>query len=158
VNSFQIIGNRAIDEYGLKARESERKRSHLLLHDGPDDQVQRLVIVLHPGTYVRPHHHSRQWEMLVLLRGRAELLHFDQDGRLHSRAEMNVDAPIAQIPRGEWHGIVVLEPDTTIIEIKPGPYRVNEFADWAPPEGDDRVLSLLRWLASSHPGEVWRRD
>jgi hypothetical protein len=45
--------------------------------------------------------------MLVLLRGRAELLHFDQDGRLLSRAEMNVDETIAQIPRGEWHGIIV---------------------------------------------------
>ncbi len=120
VDNVQIIGNRAIDEYALKAAESERKRSHLLLHGKPDDPVQRLLIVLHPGSYVRPHHRSQQWEMLVLLRDRAGLLHFDKDGRLHSRSEMSVDAAIAQIPRAEWHGFLLLEADTAVMEIKPG--------------------------------------
>jgi dTDP-4-dehydrorhamnose 3,5-epimerase-like enzyme len=42
---------------------------------------------------------------------------------------MNAGAPIAQIPIGAWHGFVVLEPNTTVMEIKSGPYRPNEFAD-----------------------------
>jgi cupin fold WbuC family metalloprotein len=156
VDNLQIIGNRAINEYALKAIESERKRSHLLLHNGPDDPVQRLLIVLQPGSYVRPHHHSQQWEMLVLLRGKAELLHFDQEGLLRSRGEISGDAPIAQIPRAEWHTFLVLEPDTAVMEIKPGPYQANEFADWAPPEGHRKVPSVLNWLLTARPGEIWR--
>lgn len=155
VDNVQIIGNRAIDEYALKAAESERKRSHVLLHSGPSDPVQRLLIVLQPGSYVRPHQHSQQWEMLVLLRGRAELLHFDKDGRLRCRSEMSIDAPIAQISRAEWHGFLVLEPDTAVMEIKPGPYKANEFAEWAPPEGHRKVPSVLNWLSTARPGEIW---
>jgi len=113
-DGIQIIGNRAVGEYALKAAESERKRSHLMLHSGHDDQVQRLLIVMQPGTYVRPHRHSQQWEMLILLRGKGELLHFGSDGQLLSRVEMSSEAPIAQIPIEAWHGFVVLEPDTVV--------------------------------------------
>ena len=58
-----------LDDLCKAARNSERRRAHLLLHSGHQDQVQRLVIAVEPGTYVRPHKHSEQWEMLVLLSG-----------------------------------------------------------------------------------------
>ena len=106
--------------------------------------MQRLLIVMQPGTYVRPHHHSLQWEMLVLLRGRGELLKFSRDGAIVGRNDMSADAPVVQIPVGAWHGFVVREPDTAILEVKPGPYRPNEFADWALPEGDPRVPEFVR--------------
>jgi cupin fold WbuC family metalloprotein len=73
-SEFQIIDHLKVAELVRQAEASERKRSHLLLHAGHDDQVQRLLIALQPGTYVRPHHHSEQWEMLILLSGRAHLL------------------------------------------------------------------------------------
>ena len=34
-----------------------------------------------------------------------------------------------------------------LFEVKPGPYRPNEFADWAPPEGDAAVAHYLESLA-----------
>ena len=147
LDEFQLVSGRTLDDMARDAARSERKRVHLLLHDGHADQVQRLVIVTQPGTYVRPHCHPEQWEMLTLLRGSGELLRFDADGGIASRAELGAEAPVAQIPMGVWHGFWVREPGTAILEVKPGPYRPSEFAEWAPAEGDTRVADYLRQLA-----------
>jgi cupin fold WbuC family metalloprotein len=130
IDAFHSIGRETIAALALQAAKSERKRAHLLLHAGHDDQVQRLVIAMQPGTYVRPHHHSLQWEMLILLTGGGEVLRFSEDGKLLGRIEMNASAPVVQI--------------RVVMEVKPGPYRPNEFADWAPPEGDPGVLGFMR--------------
>lgn len=144
---IQAIGTPAIAELLGKAETSERKRAHMLLHGGHHDQVQRLVIMLERGTYVRPHQHSQQWEMLALLRGSCDLLQFTPQGRLVNRIEMSAACPVVQIPIGAWHGLYVGESGTMLLEVKPGPYRPNEFADWAPPEGDPSVPQYLASLA-----------
>ena len=149
-DEFQIVSRSMLDDMAREAARSERKRVHHLLHDGHGDQVQRLVIVTQPGTYVRPHRHPEQWEILTLLRGSGELLRFDANGHIANRAGMGAQAPVAQIPVGVWHGFWVREPGTAILEVKPGPYRPSEFAEWAPAEGDARVADYLRQLAP-HP-------
>jgi cupin fold WbuC family metalloprotein len=63
---IQVVDHKQIEELASQAKALPRKRAHLLLHHGPADPVQRLMIVLQPNSYVRPHHHSQQWEMLVL--------------------------------------------------------------------------------------------
>jgi cupin fold WbuC family metalloprotein len=108
-----------IADLATQATSSPRKRAHLLMYNGPADSVQRLVIVLQPNTYVRPHHHSRQWEMLVLQQGRGNLVIFDNNARLVDRIELSPSASVIQIPTGVWHGFVVLEPNTAVLEIKP---------------------------------------
>jgi cupin fold WbuC family metalloprotein len=133
VDEFHAVDQAKIAEMARDAAQSERKRVHLLLHAGHHDQVQRLMIVMQPGTYVRPHYHSRQWEMLILLQGRGELLRFDADGGISDRLEMSPAAPVVQIPAGTPHGFVVLAPDTAVMEVKPGPYQPTEFAGWARP-------------------------
>jgi cupin fold WbuC family metalloprotein len=145
--AIQGVGADAIAELLGKAETSKRKRTHLLLHGGHHDQVQRLIIMLERGTYVRPHKHSEQWEMLALLRGRCDLLQFSPVGQLIHRTEMSVAAPVVQIPIGAWHGLYVCDTGTMLLEVKPGPYRPNEFADWAPPEGDPAVPQYLAGLA-----------
>jgi cupin fold WbuC family metalloprotein len=146
VNSgeFQIVSRSTLDEMAREATRSGRKRVHLLLHENHGDQVQRLIIVTQPGTYVRPHRHPEQWEILVLLQGGGDLLRFDANGRIARRARISASAPVAQIPAGVWHGFWVAEPGTAIMEVKPGPYRPSQFAEWAPPEGDVRVAEFLQ--------------
>jgi hypothetical protein len=63
------------------------------------------------------------------------------------RVAMNADAPVVQIAAGAWHGLFVRDNGTLLFEVKPGPYRPNEFADWAPPEGDAAVAPYLESLA-----------
>ena len=61
-HNVQIVDHRQIAELATRARAVPRKRTHLLLHEGPTDPVQGPIIMIQPNTYVRPHHHSRQWE------------------------------------------------------------------------------------------------
>jgi len=152
---LQVVDHHQIADLAAQATSSPRKRAHLLLHSGPADSVQRLVIVLQPNTYVRPHHHLRQWEMLILQRGRGDLLIFDNKGCLVKRIELSPSASVVQIPIGVWHGFVVLERNTTVLEIKPGPYVPNEFADWAPKEGDVNAGRFVEWATNAALGANW---
>ncbi len=155
---IQRVDHAQITELASQAETAARRRTHLLLHSGHEDQVQRLMIVLQPGTYIRPHHHSQQWELVVLLQGRGDLLRFDDSGRLAERMELGPNARLAQIPAGVWHGFVALEKETAVLEVKPGPCRPNEFADWAPVEGAPDARRMLEWLTAAKPGTAWSRD
>jgi len=48
LDEFQLVSGRALDDMARDAARNERKRVHLLLHDGHGDQVQRLIIVTQP--------------------------------------------------------------------------------------------------------------
>jgi cupin fold WbuC family metalloprotein len=127
-----------------------------LLHAGPDDQVQRLLIAAQPGTYVRPHRHSEQWEMLVLQSGLMDVLYFGEDGELLDRQTVDSKSPLVQIAPGVIHGCVMRAPDTLVLEVKPGPYRPTEFVAWAPEEGQAGARDLLNWATSASVGQIWR--
>jgi cupin fold WbuC family metalloprotein len=154
-HNVQVVDHHQIAELAMRAEAAARKRAHLLLHEGHADPVQRLIIVLQPNTYVRPHRHSRQWELLVLQQGRGNLLVFDGDARVRDRIELGPSSSVVQIPIGLWHGFVVLEPNTAVLEIKPGPYLPNEFADWAPEEGDASASRFVEWATNAGSGERW---
>jgi cupin fold WbuC family metalloprotein len=152
----QLVGSEQLVRLLETAAVSTRKRSHLLLHADQQDQVQRLLIGIEPESYVRPHVHSQQWEMMVLLRGRFDFLIFNPQAELVQRLAMSVASPVAQIPRGTWHSGVALAPETLVLEVKPGPYRPNEFAPWAPEEGEPASSAFVHWAAGASLGSTWR--
>jgi len=155
-SELQLVGAAQFSELTSQAAAAPRKRSHLLLHAGPDDQVQKLIIAAQPGTYVRPQQHGAQWEMLVLQSGCMDIVTFDADATVLSRMTLDRAAPIVQIPLTVWHTSVAREPDTIVLEIKPGPYAPNRFAEWAPEEGGERAGPFLRWVTSAESGQRWR--
>jgi cupin fold WbuC family metalloprotein len=154
--ALKLVDAAQLRELTRQAAAAPRKRSHLLLHAGPDDTVQRLIVSAQPGTYVQPHHHTRQWEMLVLQRGCMDVLTFGENGDVRSRVTLDRTAPILHIPVSAWHTSIVREPDTVVVEIKPGPYHPNEFAGWAPAEGDEHAEKFLLWATSAETGQHWQ--
>jgi cupin fold WbuC family metalloprotein len=154
--SMTVVDQRALADLMQKAKAAPRRRSHLLLHRDHDDQVQRLVILLGTGTYVRPHQHSEQWEMLALIRGRADFLMFTEDGELMERVELGADrVGVVEIPPGQVHGCVAIDDGTAVLEIKPGPYRPNEFMPWAPAEGVPDADRFVAWALAARAGTLW---
>ena len=151
------LDDAALSELFRQAKASPRLRAHLLLHGGHDDPVQRLAIALCRGSYVRPHVHSAQWEMLILLRGSADVLFFTPEGRLVERTALSGGATtVLQIPQGQAHAAVAFQDDTAVIEVKPGPYRANEFMDWAPAEGSADAGAFVEWMMQAAVGTSWR--
>jgi cupin fold WbuC family metalloprotein len=153
-----LIDEAQLAQLAQDAAAGARRRSHILLHADHQDQVQRLLIGLEPDSYVRPHVHSVQWEMIVLLRGRLDLLIFDPQARLRQRLALEAASPVAQIPPATWHSGVALQSQTLVLEVKPGPYRPNEFAEWAPSEGDTAAAAFVGWAAEAGAGSRWSRQ
>src|SRR3989344_4324154 len=142
-----------------EAAASPRRRKNLNLHASPDDPIQRLCNAFEPGTYVRPHRHGAGvWELFLVLGGRAAVLIFDNEGCVTERTELQAGDGTqgAEIPPGVWHSLVALAPNTVLFEVKPGPYRPtgeNDFAAWAPKEGDASAPAFVAWLTVAGVGD-----
>lgn len=155
---MKIIDAAVLDGLKEAAGASPRRRAHHTLHEELSDPIQRVVIALEPGTYVRPHRHvDRVWELFVLAEGMLAVLGFDDDGRVTDRVELRAGGPrMVELPGGTWHSIVALEPGTLALEVKPGPYRPatdKDFAAWAPAEGDAAAPAMVAWLERARAGE-----
>ena len=101
----------------------------------PEDNSQRMLNALLPGTVLPIHRHTKTTEVLVLLRGKMEEIFYEENPlRETSRVllEAGGDVPGLSIPVGQWHGINVLEP-TVILECKDGKYE---------PLGPEDMISL----------------
>lgn len=154
---MRTIAAAAIADMKAAAAAAPRLRTHATLHDDAADAVQRVVIALQPGTYVRPHRHADGvWELFTALDGALAVLLFDADGTVTERVELRPGGTrLAQVPPGAWHSIAVLEPGTLALEVKPGPYRPStdkDFAAWAPAEGEPGAAAMVRWLEGAEAG------
>jgi cupin fold WbuC family metalloprotein len=150
IDGVQQVGLAEITALFREADFSPRKRAHLLLHREHADQVQRLVIACCVRTYLRPHYHPEQWELLALLHGNAEVITFNSDGSVLQRHSMQ-HAPVAQIGENVLHTVIITAPRTLLLEAKPGPFRPTEFPHWAPEENSQAALELLRHLSEGSP-------
>jgi cupin fold WbuC family metalloprotein len=157
---MKLIDNVLFKKLCEKADESPRRRAHHLIHDSHDEPVQRMLIALQPGTYFRPHRHRRpaKWELVLVLRGIAAWIGFDDQGRVAGRTEAGAHREVKgmEYPPGTWHSLVCLRPDTIIFECKPGPFspvHSEDFAPWAPEEGAPDAADCVRWMVRAMPGD-----
>jgi len=137
------------------ARHSPRGRIIFPIHRTQDALVQRMLNFMQPGTWITPHRHPlpHAIETVQVLRGALGFLTFEPEGEVRSTHRLSADSPVAliDIEPGLWHGMVVLAPNTVLLEIKRGPYDAltdKEFAPWAPDEGDPGAEAWsMRWQA-----------
>jgi cupin fold WbuC family metalloprotein len=152
----KIISHKVLNQLSLEASGSERLRKNLNLHDDYGDPCQRLFIAMEPGTYVRPHRHTDppKPECFMAVRGKLALLVFDGGGEVKQVIPFGdgCDTLAIDLPVGEWHSIIVLEPGTVFFETKPGPYVAmsdKDFASWSPEENSPEVGPYLSVLTET---------
>lgn len=139
-----------------EATRSPRMRSHQLLHESHADPVQRLLVAFAEGTYIQPHRHPEQWEMIMPMRGALDLLSFSEKGVVTARTELTTDTtPAVQIAAGVLHTLVVMTPPALILEIKTGPFRPAEFFELFPSERTPQAANVTTWLATAQVGDIW---
>ncbi|WP_050426544.1 WbuC family cupin fold metalloprotein [Bradyrhizobium tropiciagri] len=150
VRSIQLVGGSASDELLEAAKSAARLRTHMLLHESHADQVQRLLIGLQRGTYVQPHRHPEQWELIVPLEGTLAVFLFSETGVVLERFEIAAGhTRVMEIPAGLWHTLVPVSERALMFEIKPGPFRPAEFALWSPAEGTSTATRAAAWLQNA---------
>ena len=119
-----IIDNKLLNGITERARENERLRMNYNLHETLDEKVQRLFNALEPGTVVPIHRHRQTAETYILLRGRINVLFYDDN---HNETAKYPLDPLkgnygVNIPKGQWHTLEVME-SSVIFEVKEGPYK-----------------------------------
>ena len=117
------INDKLLDELQQKARTSERLRAAMDLRNDANEQSQRMLNALEPGTIVPIHRHPTTAETCLLLRGRLDEIFYDDNGNEIARHHFNTANGVygLQIPAGQWHTIEVFEP-SVILEVKAGSY------------------------------------
>ena len=94
------------------------------LRTSSEDQSQRILNAVEPGTIVPIHRHRSTSETVVIVRGRLIERFYDADGVMTDEVLMEVGGycPVLQVPAAQWHSIEVLDSGTVILEAKDGPY------------------------------------
>ena len=128
-----IIDKKILDELSAKAKASERLRCNLDLRNSADDQSQRMLNALEPGTVMPMHRHKGSSETCICIRGHFEEYFYDSEGRLTDTIDMVPGGVVLNIEKGQWHSLKCLESGTVLLEAKDGPYHPLE---------EDEILQL----------------
>lgn len=118
------ITQETLDTLTTQAKACERLRMSLDLRTSTNDQSQRMLNAVEPGTPLPIHRHCTSAETVVIVRGRLIERFYNDSGELVEEILMEVggDCPVLQIPAGQWHDIEVLESGTVLFEAKDGAY------------------------------------
>lgn len=123
-----------LDKLTAQAKESPRLRMNLDLRNGPEDQSQRMLNAIEPGSPLPIHRHQKTSETVVCLRGRLVWEFYDELERICTETvELSPNGPVValNIPAGQWHTVKALESGSVILEMKEGPYE---------PQSDEDIL------------------
>ena len=117
------ISKELLDNLFEQAKENPRLRQNLDLRTSANDNSQRMLNALLPGTVVPIHRHPQSTENVFLLCGKIVEVICDENGNEIER--ILLDPTVGNygcvVPQGAWHTVEVLEP-SVIYESKDGKY------------------------------------
>lgn len=122
---MKIIEESLLNSVSSQAKESPRLRMNMDLRNNINDQSQRMIIAIEPGSVVPIHRHQKTSETLVCLRGKIVVELYDDLERICTDSIIltpNGQTVAINIPIGQWHTVHALESGTVILEMKDGPY------------------------------------
>src|SRR5689334_15316689 len=121
---MKLFEDSLLDELTAKAAASPRRRAHFNIHAAATDLVQRFLVVALRDSYFRPHLHRTNAELAIVLRGRIELVTFDEGGHVLSREELGERTGrfAYEMANSTWHTLIAKSPEVAFLEVKQGPY------------------------------------
>ena len=130
-----VIDKKILDELTAKAKENPRLRCNLDMRNSAEDQSQRMLNAIEPGSPLPIHRHMKSSETVVCLRGHLREIFYNDKGEVTNVIDLapNSDCVALNIPIGQWHTVEVLESGTVIMEVKDGAYE---------PTGPEDILVL----------------
>ncbi len=118
-----IITKEKLDELTELAKNAPRLRMAMDLRNMPEDQSQRMLNALEPGTVMPIHRHHTSSETVVILRGKIRWMFYDDNG-VESESvllDANSDVRCVNVEKDRWHSLECLE-SSVLLETKDGPY------------------------------------
>ena len=118
------LDGQLLDSLTEQAKASSRLRMSFDLRNGAEDNSQRVLNALEPGTAVPVHRHVASSETFIVLRGTLRETFFNDKGEVMETFVCQAGTPLfgCNIPKGQWHTAESLESGTVILETKDGKY------------------------------------
>ena len=120
-----ILDKKLMDSLSQQAKANPRLRQAFDLRTTPEDQSQRILNAVEPGTILPIHRHRGSTETIIVLRGKVVQHYYDDNG--HKTASYELAPNSAQVgmsvPVGQWHALESLEEGSVIFECKDGAYQ-----------------------------------
>lgn len=118
-----ILNDELLNGVAAEARLSDRLRMNRDLRNSAGDTSQRMLNALEVGTVLPVHRHRTTSETQILLRGRIDVMFYDDAGRETGRFHLDPRSGMygVDVPAGQWHNLEVIEP-AVIFEAKDGAY------------------------------------
>jgi cupin fold WbuC family metalloprotein len=119
-----IINEQILDKLSEQAKNSPRLRMAMDLRNTPDDQSQRMLNALEPGTVMPIHRHLASSETVALLRGKIRWYFYNDNGDVDEEVvlDANGDVRCINVEKGGWHSLECLESGSVLLESKDGKY------------------------------------
>lgn len=126
-----IIDKKLLDDLSAQAKNSPRLRMAFDLRNTPEDNSQRMLNALEPGTIMPIHRHRNSSETVVILRGRI-CWHFYDDAGNETESvvlDANGDVRCINVEKARWHSLECLASGSVLMESKDGRYKPQSPAD-----------------------------
>lgn len=120
-----IINIDFLDSLTEQAKVSLRLRMHYDLRNSPDDNSQRMLNALEPGTIIPIHRHKETSETVMVIRGKVRWLFYDDEGIVTDTVVVSADGAVKglSIPKGQWHSLEPIVSGSVVMASKDGKYQ-----------------------------------
>lgn len=126
-----VIDKVFLDSLCEQAQNNPRLRINYDLRNSENDQSQRMLNALQPGTILPIHRHPSTSETMIVVQGSVEQKFYGEDGKLTESFILKAGSShvMVHIPAGMWHNLICLEKGTVIFEAKGGAYQPVNIED-----------------------------
>ena len=119
-----VVDTNLLDALTAQAKASPRLRMNFDLRNSPNDQSQRMLNALEPGTVMPIHRHRHSSETVVVLRGKVKWVYYNDKKEVTDTFIVAPGSDLVglSVPMGQWHSLECLETGTVIFESKDGAF------------------------------------
>lgn len=120
-----IIDQKLMDDLSAQAKANPRLRHAFDLRTTPEDQSQRILNAVEPGTILPIHRHRGSTETIIVLRGKVVQHYYNDAGEKIASFVLSPSSEQVgiSIPVGQWHALESLEEGSVIFECKDRAYQ-----------------------------------
>ena len=132
-----VIDKQKLVSLSFQAASNPRLRFGFDMRTTNQDNSQRLLNAMEPGTIIPIHRHQTTSETMVMVRGKLIERFYDDFGNVTNEFVMEPlgEYSLIQVPANQWHSLEVLEPGTIIFEAKDGRYH---------PLAEDDIMNIKK--------------
>jgi cupin fold WbuC family metalloprotein len=148
---LSLLDRNFIESLKKMADLSKRERVRICIHKNDREILQEMFIVHKKDAYVRPHKHLKKCETFQILEGSADILFFDEKGKIVKVLPMGDFASgkvfYYKIDKPIYHSMIIRSEYLVFHEVTKGPFNRSESvnAPWSPET--DRETDVRQYLA-----------